>query len=539
MLFKSTSLLALCVMALVVRCAVAPVAGGSDNPDFIVVGAIKDVEGQPAQQTVVTIVPATYNPVVDPAPETFMTDTTNASGTYRVAVSKEGAYSIQAVHLRNRTRLFQTDIQVADSLTVADAAALTVPGSVKILLPDSGVDAANGYVYIPGTSRHVPLGNSGDTVTIDSLPAGILTSVNYASTTMAGSVPLRCNVPVYSGDTTMVLNPAWKYARRITLNTSATGAGITAHVTGFPVLIRLDEGMFDFFQAQPDGADLRFAKHDNTFLPYETERWDVAARRAEIWVKVDTVFGNNSSQAITMYWGNPAAARAANGAGVFDTTAGFRGVWHLGESSGESITDATVNRVSGAAIATSHGSGAIGIAQRFDGRSSLIQVDGSGGVMDFPENGFYSVSAWVNIDSTDTLYQGIVYSSNFQYGLQVRPGGVWEFFTFVGGIGWEGSRSTALTGAWHLLTGVRNGTRQYLYVDGLCVDSTKTIVTSPLARVPEGRMEIGHCPDGGLEPDRFFRGSIDEVRVSGAVSGAAWIRLSYMNQKEPDALVMW
>jgi hypothetical protein len=49
-----------------------------------------------------------------------------------------------------------------------------------------------------------------------------------------------------------------------------------------------------FSQAQFGGSDIRFTKADNTFLPYEIERWDSAHSQAEIWVKVDTVFGNDS-----------------------------------------------------------------------------------------------------------------------------------------------------------------------------------------------------------------------------------------------------
>jgi hypothetical protein len=65
---KCVLLPVLCLLPLLIRCAVAPLAGGSDNPDFLVVGTVVDTSGQPARNAVVTIVPALYNPVTDPAP---------------------------------------------------------------------------------------------------------------------------------------------------------------------------------------------------------------------------------------------------------------------------------------------------------------------------------------------------------------------------------------------------------------------------------------------------------------------------------------
>ena len=51
--------------------------------------------------------------------------------------------------------------------------------------------------------------------------------------------------------------------------------------------------------------------------------------------------------------------------------------------------------------------------------------------------------------------------------------------------------------------------------------------------------EIGHCPDGGYSPDRYFNGIIDEVRVAKIAFSKDWVKLCYMNQKAQDALVEW
>jgi hypothetical protein len=336
----------------------------------------------------------------------------------------------------------------------------------------------------------------------------------------------------------------WKYSKKFLLNTTASGANVAVTVTDFPVLIRLTSGTIDFSQARADGGDLRFIKEVGTPLPYEIERWDPVTGLAEVWVRVDTIYGNDIAHSFVMYWGNANAAPQSDPAAVFDTAAGFAGVWHLGQPAGAMVPDATANGINGAAMATATVSGAIGAAQSFDGKSSLIQAFGpASDKVNFPDTGTYSVSAWVRTNALDTLCQAIVFKSNAQYGLQIIPEKEWEFNTYIEKTRWEGTRSPASAGSWHAIAGVRNGTRQYLYVDGVCVDSsiTNTITFAPEngPRAYDKPLEIGHCPDGGRNPDRFFSGIIDEVRISKIALSADWMKLCHMNQKEQDALVKW
>jgi hypothetical protein len=537
MINKAGALLFLLLSVLLLQCTMSPLAGGSDNPDFIVTGAIVDTSGQPAQNTMVTIAPASYNPITDTAPTVSMTD---ANGVYRLTVAQKGAYIIQAVHRLHRTRLLVTGISINNTINRVETATLKAPGTIKIFLPPNWRKFTYGYFYAPGTSLWAPIQSGRDTITLDSVPCGTLPSLSYAASDVEGPITLRYNIPVIAGDTTVVRNPSWKYCSRLLLNTTVSGADISGTVSNFPILIRLNSGNFDFLQANSDGSDLRFTKTDNSLLPYEIERWDLAGQRAEIWVKVDSIYGNNSTQAVTMYWGNNSAVDSSNGAAVFDTSSGFRGVWHLGQSAGAIIPDATCYANSATATATTTVDGIIGTAQRFNGVSSVIQAYGpADSVLNFPANGVYSVSAWVSVTTLDSLFHGIVYKSNFQYGLQVRPENTWEFMSFIDKTGWEGSRRPAIAGSWHFLTGVRNGTKQYLFVDGIGVDSTQTLLASNLSRLSDTPLEIGHCPDGGQDPDRYFSGMIDEVRIANVASSPNWIKLCYMNQKEQDALVKW
>ena len=97
----------------------------------------------------------------------------------------------------------------------------------------------------------------------------------------------------------------WLYSGAITINTTITGADIPADqtVTDFPLLLRLDKGIFDFTQAQAQGEDIRFAKSNGTPLEYAIESWDSEFGKAVLWIKMDVIAGN-STNSIVMYWGN-------------------------------------------------------------------------------------------------------------------------------------------------------------------------------------------------------------------------------------------
>jgi biopolymer transport protein ExbB len=316
----------------------------------------------------------------------------------------------------------------------------------------------------------------------------------------------------------------------------------------FPVLIRLNAGNFNFSEAREGGADLMFAKSDNAALPHEIERWDPAAGLAEVWVRVDTILGNDSNQSITMYWGasgadstgslpGPATARS-NGAAVFDTADGFQGVWHLGDGAQDSIRDATVNRFHGISPDTARPSiadGAIGNCRKFDGKADYIAMPKTAaGKLDFPQSGKYSVSVWVTADTFTALQQTLVSKSKYQYFLWMDSTS-WQFWEFQNRAGWQASAQPAILKQWVLLTGVRDGAVQHLYVDGESVDSI-SLKSDTSPRNTASDLIIGRAHDAA--DGSSFRGNIDEIRIESTSRSSDWIRLSYMNQRIDDRLVV-
>ena len=189
------------------------------------------------------------------------------------------------------------------------------------------------YVRVYGLERTVRADPATGTFVLSGMPQENYSV--YFITSSPSYAPKAIVASVASGNVTdigkVVLFPfyGWGYSKRIVLNTTTSGANVSGNVFVFPVLIRLTDSNFMFSQAKTDGSDIRFAKSDSVSLPYEIERWDATNNLAEIWVNVDTVYGNNATQSITMYWGNPGAASASNSMVVFDTANGFQGEYGI------------------------------------------------------------------------------------------------------------------------------------------------------------------------------------------------------------------
>lgn len=529
------------LVSVALLCFCTTLAGGdvTETGNARISGRVVDTLGFGVKAVYVQLLPAFHDPLRDAAPSDSLVTITDESGSFIFHAPTEGVYNVEAFCPATGNRAIISGVNaVRHDTGIVLSATIQRPGAIKTLLSSQ---SATGYVYLPGTTRFGRV--TGSIAIIDSVPAGYFSTLWYIDPvdTAQNHIVNTTNFTVTSASTAFITdNRVWGFSKRLSINTTLSGAAISGNVYLFPVLVRLSAGNFDFSQAKSGGEDVRFVKEDGSSLPFEIDRWDPVAELAEVWVRVDTVYGNDRTHYFTMLWGDSSSTSSSNSSAVFDTTTGFAGVWHLGQPEGAIIPDATANGNAGTATATTTVAGAVGTAQLFDGSSSMIRTSGPAeDKLNFPENGTFSVSAWVRTDVLDSLFHGIVYKSNVQYGLQMRPENIWEFVTFIHQSRWEMSRSPVLDNSWHAITGVRDGTKLYLYVDGVCADSTLETLSSTLARATDQRLEIGHCPDGGTDVDRFFNGAIDEVRISNRAYNADWIKLCYMNQKEQDALVKW
>jgi hypothetical protein len=340
----------------------------------------------------------------------------------------------------------------------------------------------------------------------------------------------------------------WNFSRKIVLNTSASGANVSGTAAKFPVLLRLTKNNFpDFNKILPGGADIRFSRNDTIHLKYEIERWvDDPANddTADIWVLVDTIYGDNSSQYISMYYGRDGITTKSYAKNVFDTANGFAGVWKLNDDPGASspqIHDATYNELSG----TSGGSmtssdlapGMIGKAIHFDGADDRLNF-GNGSKVDITGHNSLTFSAWVKFNAmiSSTRYD-IMKKGDHQYGIQKinATDNKVQFVIYDGTYRIARSNNDVDTSSWYYFSGVYNGSNDsvFLYVNGV-KQSTAAKASNGVSSSRNDALELGRCSE---DHDFYFPGKIDQAVLSRTARSADWIKLCYENQRTAQTLV--
>ncbi len=340
----------------------------------------------------------------------------------------------------------------------------------------------------------------------------------------------------------------WGKSMVIGLNTTADGADVAADVADFPVLIRLNESNFDFSSAGENGDGIRFTDPDGNVLSYEIEHWDVAAKTAAIWVRVDTVRGNSGNQRLIMYWANTDAEAASSSESVFDTLSGFVGVWHMNNdpsAAAPQLMDATPNGINGSAVgsltSTDLVPGIAGNATNFNGTDACYNL-GNGPKVDITGDKDVTLSAWVKLDGTphtENSYETILAKGDKQYSIQYRSHQVRQWQAFVhDGDKWKTAAltDTPSTEKYYHVTGVFDDSvgKVALYIDGAQVDSFPAADSINAER--DDTLGIGaNFRHNGLR--RFLDGIIDEVRFSSVARSEHWVKLCYESQKDSQSLV--
>jgi hypothetical protein len=513
---------------------VAGTGTGEETTNGRVIGKVVDAIGNPVKGAVVTLVPADYDPVKDTV--TIPIVKTDSNGLYDFNRIDSGVYNVYSASGGHALCAMSTDVGVASDTVEAALLKLLPPGSIKVFLP-SGTDAVNGYVYIKGTDVFRYINGQTDWLVFDTVPSGVIPEIAYANIKNNAKVVIRRDVKVETAGMVDVHNPSWVYARKIVINTAASGAGTTGTITHFPVLVRLTDGDFPFSQAEPSGLDIRFVRVDSLFLPYEIERWDAANKQAEIWVMVDTIFGNDSLQSVMMYWGNPIASDASNAKAVFDTTDGFVGVWHMNENpsnGGKCILDRTANAyhatVNGKMSRDASVEGVTGKALRFDGIDDYLNA----GAVNITSA--YTIGLWVTLDTLNN-YQRFLYKDSCytlwydRDSVSVRmehmsTTPVWWRGLLQNG----GSHVTMISKVWYYFAATYDGAVVRIYKNGVEVSKSDPINVFPASRLTSLLF-------GQSRNDSYVGGIMDEIRIEKKARSAEWIKLSFSNQKMNSKIV--
>jgi hypothetical protein len=536
--FLAIAMFSLCMVASTLCTQPLSEAGGfgSETTNGIISGTAVLPDGTPAVGARVTVRRIDYVSTVNGAPikkraATAGNGITDSAGRFTIDSLDTGSYTIEindalanAVCGRCRIASKTPRLDFGISALMRYAA---VRGEVG-----GGAALDKRYVQVVGFERLAAVDTSGSYALSD-LPQGTFT-LSIVCETAAPPVLLE-NIHALSGMVTTAPVTLWPHSMKITLNTSAAGAGGAGGVHAFPLLIRLTNKNFTFGKARKNGEDIRFAKSDGVVLPYEIEHWDSAGGSAALWVTVDTVRGNNDSQTIVMYWGAARAKDNADAAAVFDTANGFLAVWHLSNQ----CYDATSNAHNGTNYGAGDTMGMIGYCKKFRGFDS-IKVPG---LLDQPA--VVTLSAWAQSDTVretggeivslgddvlmridDKTLNNAMFGAIHTYGDSTAP----VYFNV------SSNRTLTKTG-WHHIVFIADDpvSMQSVYIDGaLCLRSYNK--NAAIEYVGLGHNTFIGC-HGDKKTSYNFTGRIDEVRICSVPRSADWIKLSYMNQKLEDALV--
>jgi hypothetical protein len=518
--------------------------GGSSSEVVAMVGSAQYVGGAPAANAVVTL--RTWDYLPGPAglqrgATQIANDTTDDSGAFFIDSVDLGDYALEVTDLVSRAVMARV-VCTPDSQQLRMGILTLVPtGTLSGAVTVPSGSAAATYAMVYGT-EHVARVDSAGRYQLTGLPEGaidirIATSVDTVGASDTAGVIVVSGATLDIGTTTLRTfageNYAdWAHSRRVVINTTASGADISQDLTGVPLVIKLDANNFDFSQSRSfiAGADIRVASAAGRHLPYEVERWDAAAQQAEIWVRPDTLYGDDSTQFIALYCGNAAAASWSSGPSVFDTSLGFAAVWHFGMQ----LTDATVNANNGTGTNTPLAAGAVGPCRSFDGATSYIRIDSSwslnmagrgltivlweqsGGTYG-PERMFFEHDIWPNAGE-------YMYSSRTPITLS---------FDFPAADSEARVDGPAIAdGAWHQVAVAFDdaGDTAANYYDGVAAGTSP--VRSTIAS-SNGRSYIG--ARGGVA--RFFRGSMDEMWIMNRPQSPLFLKAAYENQRPGQTMV--
>ncbi|MBU0757741.1 MAG: DUF2341 domain-containing protein [Nanoarchaeota archaeon] len=311
-------------------------------------------------------------------------------------------------------------------------------------------------------------------------------------------------------------------------------------LSNFPILIILNSSSFNYARARNDGYDMRFIDSDDaTVLSYEKEKW-VYNGQSYIWVKVPNIPASSLSDYIWLYYGYNSAANGENKESVWDSN--YVGVWHLSESSGNTM-DSTANNNDGVTARVTQN-----VAGQVDGAAEWIGTNGYNESISLPNNALNNIGQgvvefWFKADDTGDAWQnmwasdgsGSGWDNTIELGFETtNKASVWTAGCGAPGDIYYGVTLSNPT-AWHYYSWLVNTTGNYLFIDGIVGGSSgSTCFFDDVDEAATTYYKIGCLSTSSATcyTSEEYNGKLDEVRVSKTPRSGAWIDASYLTMKD-------
>jgi Concanavalin A-like lectin/glucanases superfamily/Domain of unknown function (DUF2341)/Carboxypeptidase regulatory-like domain len=559
-MFKAFGLVASFWLWVLLGCEMSPNGGSGTVTTNNISGRVVDENNKPIGNTALQLRRSNYLPSIDDLIN--FQDTSENLNQFNANTDAKGNFSLEEIPPGKYTLEVNQENKLAANVNISidnwgNQISLP-PTTIRPMAMLTGFaplpqDIKRAWVMVYGLERRIAVDSITGAFSL-LVPQGAYTLRTFYLDMQIPRSEIK-NVVVSAGEKKS-LNPfqEWTTKRLVRINTTASGGDINENLTFFPLLIRLNAANFDFGKAKPNGEDVRFSKENGKQLFYEIERWDFQNKQAEIWVLMDTVYSNNSSQSFYLHSGNLNAQDQSSGADVFGKNK-FAGVWHLNENAPETGTQYLYEN----SVAPFHYGndfikntgklGSIGLGQSFT-REDYISVENVSATIK-PDTAF-SLSVWIKANTVDSGFLAYpenkllppyyekgseVLSMGNDFGIRLMGSGKIRFFIFD-----ETQRpptpdsllykihstdSSYLDNEWHHIVSTFSNSTMSIYIDGK-LDSSKTLEFNKITYDGSPHFFIGR--HGNQEPNFDFMGSLDEVRINKNKNSSSWIKLSYKNQ---------
>jgi PKD repeat protein len=310
----------------------------------------------------------------------------------------------------------------------------------------------------------------------------------------------------------------WLYRKNITLNRTA----VPADLSNFPVLINyLDSDLKA--RAKAKGADILFTDSTGTTkIPHQIESFMTNTGSLTAWVKVPTL-SSSANTTIYLYYGNPASTGQEDSENVWDGN--FAGVYHLNESTSETVQDSTSNNRDGTQSQSPvQTAGKINGSLSFDGNNQRVSM-GDVAAYDFGTNPF-TVSAWVKGGAANDQILGKSNWAGSDNGIQIYSGPEGNYTTAPRGtIGLTGTGGTgypAYEAGTTSIVNLNNSAKRY-YVNwtrqtGTIKGTVKSI--DFYIQTQAGNLKVAMYTDPGPLGSKPGVKMLESASVASGVSGA-------------------
>lgn len=312
-------------------------------------------------------------------------------------------------------------------------------------------------------------------------------------------------------------NNDWTVRKKITVDTSPAGAGISDSIGNTVLLLRLHDTDFPA-SAKDDGSDIRFVTSDDkTVLPFQIEKYDSLVGEAFVWVKVpDVKTGGQTS--IWMYYGNGSnnAGKVEDAKNTYDSDTVL--VYHFGEK-GAPASDSSAQGNNAQNPGTSVDGSMIGVGVRFDGKGTVTVADSAS--LGWTGGGSMTWSAWIKptaLQPNQVIFSRRDGSNSFVIGID---NGV-PYVEASGAGRSQGGSAPLAANSWHHLAVATETSAIRVYVDG-------EVYATLSAGLPAmtGPLTIG---GDSASNSTGFTGEMDELEISKASRSAGFIKFAAISQ---------